>query len=237
MLFWTWMEHAQWWKLQLFFGNWRCTIESILVKNSQFVVKNDFWLNLKSFQWKCFEFSSVLHQFILHKSPLETCLPHKKKRCIPSIHVNESSCAHHFTVKFSPSICYQYAVFFYILASKFRYKHSMVMPWSMCSFGVRACVLVFVTSSVYSLSLSLYRSEKLTHTRNTDKSNSQVTMDRYSHFEISWSYGFHAIRTRPLSVLPQFAQCVKTQREKKCETFFFRSLFCEREKDREKNGT
>lgn len=234
MLFWTWMEHAQWWKLQLFFGNWRCTIESILVKNSQFVVKNDFWLNLKSFQWKCFEFSSVLHQFILHKSPLETCLPHRKKRCIPSIHVNESSCAHHFTVKFSPSICYQYAVFFYILASKFRYKHSMVMPWSMLLVFGRVYWFSSLPVCTLSLSLSIALKSSHTHAIRTNPTAKWLWID----IAILKSVGLmDSTQYEPVRCQSYHSShSVWKRREKKNVKHSF-SEVCSAKKDREKNGT
>lgn len=43
----------------------------------------------------------------------------------------------------------------------------------------------------------------------------RVALDRYSHFEVSWSYEFHAIQTRPLSISPLAQSLGQSERTQK----------------------
>lgn len=81
-------------------------------------------------------------------------------------------------------------------------------------------VCVFsVTGARYTASLLMYwfviSSVSQKHT--AKNLQQRVALDRYSHFEVSWSYEFHAIQTRPLSISPlaqSLGQSERTQKKK-----------------------
>lgn len=191
ILFWTCMKHAHWTAFQ-FFGNW-----SWLMRSFEWFFDENLPISLKReiFRKK----SEIFTKVSIDKNPISQHFITSYSNdspLVPSFIAPKNGAyrlsmwgTHRVRITLLSNFLlhrYQYAVFCVC------HKHTQSVANGVC-----VCILVFVTSSVCPCSLCLSPSKA--HT--TDKSDSQVTMDRYSHFEISWSHGFHAIRTRPLSVL------------------------------------
>lgn len=109
ILFWTCMEHAHWAAFQ-FFGNWSWLMRSFewfFDENIPILSKREIFRKKSEISTKVSIDKNPISQHFITSysdgSPLVSSFIAPKKRCIPSIHVKNSSCAHHFAVKFSPS--------------------------------------------------------------------------------------------------------------------------------------